>query len=500
MNKNYYSPIVIIGSGLSGLYLSLKLAEAGIPSLVLTKAPKAIQTNTWKAQGGIAAVSKPGDSIEAHIKDTLNTGNGLCNPDAVKRIIEQAPERIMDLQKWGVRFDDHVGKEGGHSFRRIFHFQDQTGAYIHRTLLDQVLKTPLIKLLNNAFVSKLIKNDSKIITGVEILNHPSHIQIQTKAVVLATGGCGKAFLYTSNWEGATGDGLTLGHQAGAELKNMEFIQFHPTCLYHPMARNTLITEALRGEGAFLINDEKVAFMKNYHQKADLAPRDIVSRSIKLEMKKSGAECVFLDATHLPDELWEHHFTGVFKNCQKFGINPKSEPIPVVPSAHYQCGGVEVDENQRTAISNLFAIGEVSESGLHGANRLASNSLLECVSTGHQAFESLQYLKSTKLEVSLPSKLTPSTETSSEISILWDEVRRCTWNYGGLMRSEKLLLKGLRRLELIKEDIEDTLSSLPHLTSAAQELINIHFVSTTILKAGLLREKSIGTHFRMDDPT
>jgi L-aspartate oxidase len=415
--------ILVIGTGLAGLSFALKIADKARVTLVAKE--KSQNANSAWAQGGIAAVMSDEDSFQSHIDDTLVAGAGLCRIDSVRNIIEQAPSRIQDLMNWGVKFDlkahnnteellnsqcfdgqasqfslneIDLTREGGHSYRRILHFEDQTGLHIQNTLIARVKAHPNIQVLEETFAVDLIVNKQlnplemgpTRVVGAYLLNKPtgSVDAILSKHVILATGGAGKVYLYTSNWSGATGDGIAMAFRAGARIANLEFMQFHPTCLFHPEARNFLISESLRGEGGELINDRGQAFMKKYHPLGSLAPRDIVARSIDAEMKKSGAPSVFLDMTSKSREFLTTRFPAIDQKCKELGIDMSRDPIPVVPAAHYLCGGVLTDVAGQTDLPGLWALGETACTGLHGANRLASNSLLECLAMAHNAAEIL----------------------------------------------------------------------------------------------------------------
>lgn len=530
--KKHSCDILIIGSGLAGLGLALKLAESTTtPSdskIFLLAKESLSDTNTAMAQGGIAAVLSAEDSFENHIQDTLNAGAGLCNKSAVKNIIHQAPDRIKDLQNWGVHFDlrkePHsnnknlpfevdLTKEGGHSFRRILHFEDQTGAEIHRSLLKKVKANPKIQIFENYFAIDLIINKQvepedmspvKCI-GAYVLNKKMQEveSIAAKSVVLATGGAGKVYLYTSNWSGATGDGIAMAYRAGARIANLEFMQFHPTCLYHRESRNFLISEALRGEGGELINDQGVAFMKKYHPMGSLAPRDIVARSIDTEMKKTGAPCVFLDMTKLDKEFIKNRFPLIHSKCLEFGIDITTTPIPVVPAAHYLCGGVVTDVNGQTDIPNLFAIGETSCTGLHGANRLASNSLLECIAMAHNCANILlnQWSNLKLTNQSIPDWVRPQESNQDEMIVIthmWDEIRRLMWNYVGIVRSKKRLMRAQSRLKNILQEVKEYYSNFK-IHSDIIELRNIAIVADLSVECALQRTESRGIHYNLDYP-
>ena len=520
---------LIIGSGLSGLSLALKLADQG--QVTILSKEKASATNTAMAQGGIAAVIGTDDSFESHIKDTLTAGAGLCRVDVVKNIIEQAPERIQELINWGIEFDlvDSAGhaiestqlptqvvdlaREGGHSHRRILHVQDHTGANIHERLLQLVKKHPRIRLVENSYAIDLItnhKNDLKSIGplhcyGTYSLNLESG-QVETflaRATILATGGAGRAYLYSSNWHGATGDGVAMAHRAGARIANMEFMQFHPTCLYHPQTRNFLITEALRGEGAELINSRGEPFMSRYHPQKSLAPRDIVARSIDAEMKKSGSPCVYLDITSKSREYLQSRFPVIFGTCLELGIDMSQQPIPVVPAAHYLCGGVLTDVSGRTDILGLFAVGESACTGLHGANRLASNSLLECLAVSHNLS---QWISRNQQTLPLPpNNVRPWTVTFTEnedelavIHHMWDEIRRVMWNYVGIVRTDRRLLRARSRLQILSKEVHEYYWNF-RLHPSILELRNLARVARLTVECALQRKESRGIHYSLDYP-
>lgn len=514
--------VLIIGSGLAGLALALKMSSHG--KVVILSKEKAPDSNTDMAQGGIAAVMANEDSFESHIEDTLTAGAGLCKPEVVENFVHQAPERIQDLLNWGVHFDVRRGvdneensidltREGGHSFRRILHFEDQTGHEVHRTLLKQVRANPNIELLERHFAIDLIINKQVDIydmnptrcVGTYSLNKDSG-EVEAflaKSTILATGGAGKVYLYTSNWSGATGDGIAMAYRAGARIANLEFMQFHPTCLYHPESRNFLISEALRGEGGELIDSQGEAFMRKYHPLGSLAPRDIVARSIDGEMKKSGAPCVYLDMTKLDGEFLRKRFPAIHQKCLEYGIDMTKTPIPVVPAAHYLCGGVLTDVNGQTDIPGLFAIGETACTGLHGANRLASNSLLECLCMAHNASETLKkswdQLSVTPLD---PTDWHYPDESNDDemivISHMWEEIRRLMWNYVGIVRSNKRLERAQHRLKNIMNEVREYYSHFK-IHSDILELRNIAIVADLSVECALRRKESRGIHYNLDYP-
>lgn len=512
---------LVVGSGLAGLSAALKLSALG-DVLIITKEKVENANSTW-AQGGIAAVFSTEDSFDSHIQDTLVAGAGLCNKNTVENIVKQAPERIQDLINWGVKFDlrkapqgDHfemdLTKEGGHSYRRILHFEDQTGKHIHQKLLERVRKTPNIKILEETFAIDLILNkqlndwdmSSSECLGLYALNNKTgYVEpYLASQIILATGGSGKVYKYTTNWSGATGDGIAIAYRAGARLANLEFMQFHPTCLYHKDSRNFLISEALRGEGGELIDDQGHTFMKKYHPLGSLAPRDIVARSIDAEMKRSGASSVFLKMTHLDPEFLKLRFPSIYQKCLEFQIDITTMPIPVVPAAHYLCGGVVTDVAGRTDISRLWVIGESACTGLHGANRLASNSLLECVAMAENLFQELKSQpKLTKFKEPNPWFYPQKTDDDEMIVIhhMWNEIREIMWNYVGIVRSNKRLLRAQSRLKNIMSEVKEYYSHFK-IHKDIIELRNIATVAQAIVECALKREDSIGIHYNLDNPT
>ncbi len=513
---------LVIGSGLAGLVYALKVADHGhVVVLSKTAAPA---TNTSMAQGGIAAVMSPEDSFESHIRDTLAAGAGLCHEDVVRTVVEDAPARIDDLIAWGIQFDMKLEgnggtktlsltREGGHSHRRILHMQDHTGRDIHEHLLRLAHAHPNIEIREHNYVVDLILDrDFRPFS-----THPPRcigayaydkqngevISYFARFTMLATGGAGKTYLYTSNWSGATGDGIAMAYRAGARVANLEFMQFHPTCLYHPSARNFLISEAVRGEGGRLINSQGVAFAQEMHPMGELAPRDIVARMIDAEMKRSGAPCVYLDITHKPADYIKERFPVIYKTCLQFGIDITKEPIPVVPAAHYLCGGVLTDSNGRTDIAGLFASGETACTGLHGANRLASNSLLECMVISHRAAKyTLENLDSFAPPTPFDTAPAQAEEYNEDemivISHVWDEIRRLMWNYVGIVRSNRRLQRARKRLETIMHEVSDYYGNLK-LHPDIIELRNIALVADLTVKCALARKESRGIHYNIDYP-
>lgn len=507
--------VLVIGSGIAGLSLALKLADRYDVALV-TKT-HLDETNTKYAQGGIAAVMTDEDSFELHVQDTLNAGAGLCREDVVRMVVREGPARIRELIELGVNFDpsDDNGsgydlhKEGGHTRRRILHSGDITGEEIERALLAKVQDHPRIKYFEHHFAVDLI-TVSKIAhhratdrcLGAYVLDEKIG-DVQTflaPYTVLATGGAGKVYLITSNPDVATGDGVAMAWRAGAQVGNMEFIQFHPTCLFHPFARNFLISEAVRGEGGVLTNAAGEHFMDNIHPMKSLAPRDVVARAIDQEIKRTGADCVYLDISHLGSEAADK-FPNIHKKCLSLGIDMTKNPIPVAPAAHYLCGGVETDAKGETTLRNLFAIGEVAFTGLHGANRLASNSLLEAVVYAHNAAECLLDRSPESTQFNVPH-WDPYGAISPDESIMvthsWEEVRRTMSNYVGIVRSDKRLARARRRINLIVDEIAEYYWDFT-VNSDLLELRNIALVAQLIIRAARRRGESRGLHYSLDHP-
>jgi L-aspartate oxidase len=506
---------LILGSGLAGLVLALKVADRS--KVLLCTKTDLKTTNSAMAQGGIAAVMSSEDSFDQHIEDTLVAGAGLCDPNVVRQIIEQGPERIKDLIKWGVQFDlDEASRidltrEGGHSVRRILHVADHTGQEVHAQLLQRVLEHPNIRVLENHYAIDLILNhhaDPRAVgtprcLGAYMLNRETGevFPVLSQSTFLATGGAGKVYLYTSNWSGATGDGIAMAYRAGARVADLEFMQFHPTCLYHPQARNFLITEAIRGEGGELVDRAGNAFMKRYHKLGSLAPRDIVARSIDAEMKRTGAECVYLDITSKPRDFLEKRFPAIYKRCLELGIDMGVQPIPVVPAAHYLCGGVMTGIDGATDVAGLYALGETACTGLHGANRLASNSLLECLVVSHCAAEKFLSEPPHELPSQIPDWAQSHLENADEMIVIhhmWDEIRRLMWNYVGIVRTDRRLHRARHRLENIQREIEEYYASFKT-HSDIEELRNIALVAELTVKCALARKESRGINYNLDYP-
>ena len=515
-NSNAYD-VLVIGSGGSGLSLALRLAEQA-KILVLSKVSLA-SGSTYHAQGGISAVLDVDDSIESHIQDTLIAGAGLCNLDAVRTTVIQGKKNIEWLKKQGVDFTEkqskdgkktfHLNREGGHSHRRIVHTADATGKAVSKTLVDRALEHPNITLLKNHTAIDLIINNKRStkkrrVNGAYVLDilNKKVISCTAKIVVLATGGASKVYLYSTNPEVSTGDGIALAWRAGCRVGNMEFMQFHPTCLYHPKERSFLISEAVRGEGGKLILPDGSQFMHRYDPQKELAPRDIVARAIDSEMKKHGINCVYLDISHKSTDFIQHHFPTIKERCLSVGIDIAKEPIPVVPAAHYTCGGVLTDLNARTDIPGLYAIGEVACTGLHGANRMASNSLLECLVFAERATKDIATILPTLPKPNLVPAWDESQVSDSEEEIVvshnWDELRHFMWNYVGIVRSDRRLHRAMHRLEILKEEIADYYSHY-RVTNDLLELRNLVIVAELIIRSALQRKESRGLHYTQDYP-
>jgi len=509
--------VLIIGSGGAGLSLALRLAEKAQVT-VLSKV--ALNSgSTYHAQGGISAVFDKNDSIESHIKDTLIAGAGLCDPEAVRVTVSQGKKNIEWLKKQGVEFTEkqaedgkktfHLNREGGHSHRRIVHTADATGKAVSQTLIERSQAHPNITLLENHNAIDLItntkdKSSEQHIQGAYVLNTlTTQVKaIAAKIVILATGGASKVYLYSTNPQISTGDGIALAWRAGCRISNLEFMQFHPTCLYHPKERSFLISEAVRGEGGKLILPDGSPFMQHYDAQLELAPRDIVARAIDNEMKKHGVDCVHLDISHKPADFIRQHFPNIYKHCLSLDIDITKQPIPVVPAAHYTCGGVLTDLNARTDIPGLYAIGEVACTGLHGANRMASNSLLECLVFAERAaidiFNRLPEIASPKLIPEWDESQVCDSGEEIVVSHNWDELRHFMWDYVGIVRSNKRLNSAMRRIELLKEEIAEYYGTF-RVTSDLLELRNLVIVAELIVRSALLRKESRGLHYNQDYP-
>lgn len=510
------SDFLIIGSGIAGLSLAIKAARLGSVAIV-TKKEKS-ESNTNYAQGGIAAVMDKTDSFEEHIKDTLTCGAGLCHRDVVEFVVREAPERIQELIEWGVNFTRSeespdlfdLGQEGGHHRRRVLHAQDLTGREIERALHERVAALKNVNIYENHIGIDLIVHrdatgDSLGCLGAYVLDIEKD-EIHTfraRYTILSTGGAGKVYLITTNPDIATGDGIAMAYRAGAEIANMEFIQFHPTCLFHPEAKAFLISEAVRGEGGILRLKNGATFMEQYHPMKSLAPRDIVAKAIDNEIKKSGDEYVLLDITHHSRSFLQERFPNIYDKCLEYGYDMALEPIPVAPAAHYICGGVLVDHFGKTSIDNLYACGEVSCTGLHGANRLASNSLLEALIYSHRTFMKIsESFHQTQMSTVVIHPWDPLDSSESDDTIVvtnnWEEIRRCMWNYVGIVRSDKRLERALRRIEMIQKEIHEYYWNYK-VTKDLIELRNITTVAKLIVQSARSRKESRGLHYTMDYP-
>ena len=508
---------IVIGSGIAGLSFALRAAEKGTVALV-TKRGRSDSNTAW-AQGGVACVVSEEDSFDLHIRDTLAAGAGLCHEDAVRAVITEGPERISDLIEMGMHFDrretmngEHeldLGKEGGHSKRRVLHFQDSTGMEIERTLLDRIAAHPSIEVMENHMAvdflttGKLGYAMENSCVGVYVLNEATgHVEtLRSDVNVLATGGCGKVYLYTTNPDVATGDGVAMAWRAGATIANMEFIQFHPTCLYHPDIKSFLISEVVRGEGGRLLDARGRRFMENHNPQRELAPRDIVARAIDAEMKRSGSKCVYLDITHQPADFIKSRFPNIYETCLRYGIDMTIEPIPVVPAAHYQCGGVKTDLNGETSLRGLYAIGEVACTGLHGANRLASNSLLEGLVIAHRAYEKSTRNRPPRVDFDLPEWRAGHVSDVDELVVIahnWEEIRRLMWDYVGIVRTDKRLQRAATRLRNLHAEVQEFYWNFK-ISTDLLELRNLVTVASLVVDCALSRKESRGLHFTLDYP-
>jgi L-aspartate oxidase len=513
-----HSDFLVIGSGLAGLTFALKAAQRG-SVLVLTK-DRMPESATAYAQGGIASVWSSDDSFEEHSQDTMTAGANLCHQDIVDLVVREGPECVRELITLGTQFSTRpgangeydLGREGGHSHRRILHASDATGSEIMRALVEAVRRAPNITVLERHLAVDLLV-DAKFDAS---LTQPSCWgayafdlttgairRFQARATLLATGGAGKVYLYTSNPDVASGDGVAMAYRAGVPIGNMEFVQFHPTCLYHPQAKSFLITEALRGEGAILRRPDGVAFMKTYHPSAELAPRDIVARAIDHEMKVHGYEHVFLDITHRGADFVRERFPHIYERCLIYGIDITKQPIPVVPAAHYCCGGAVTDADGATNIRRLYIAGEVAMTGLHGANRLASNSLLEALVFGHRASVVARALvHADRAPMPELPDWNPGQAVDSDESVVvtqnWDEVRRTMWNYVGIVRSNRRLARAFKRIMLLQEEIRDYYWDFI-VTGDLIELRNIALVAELIIRSAISRKESRGLHYNIDYP-
>ena len=501
--------LVIIGSGLAAHALALKTPPNWRVAIVTKSQP--LHSNSYWAQGGIAAVSTQEDDFTSHIQDTWIAGAELGQPSVIEEVVTKAPQRLQELLDWGVPFNHELHLEGGHSHRRIYHVEDHTGRIIQETLWVRLMELKHIDLFaEHVFIDLILDKQvhprnigpAKII-GIYVWSKSQQevLCFTSPRVVIATGGLGRIYKYTSNWTGATGDGIAAAFRAGARVANMEFIQFHPTLLYHKSSKNFLISEALRGEGGRLINHKGEPFMAKYHPQKELAPRDIVSRSIAEELRQSNAPCVYLDMTHLGASLLMQRFPHIYQHCAQLGLFMEKDPIPVVPGAHDTCGGVLTDLKGRTDINGLWVIGESACTGLHGANRLASNSLLECLVMAHECAQDIQHYNDPNQPLPLPTWIypqKPSTEERAIIQHLWNEIRHLMWNYVGIIRSNMGLERALQRLSLIQEEVKNYYRN-NWIYEDLLELRNITLNARLVTWSALKRKESRGCHYNQDYP-
>ncbi|TJG83173.1 L-aspartate oxidase [Escherichia coli] len=510
--------VLIIGSGAAGLSLALRLADQH-QVIVLSKGP-VTEGSTFYAQGGIAAVFDETDSIDSHVEDTLIAGAGICDRHAVEFVASNARSCVQWLIDQGVLFDTHVQsngeesyhltREGGHSHRRILHAADATGREVQSTLVSKAQNHPNIRVLERSNAVDLIVSDkiglpgTRRVVGAWVWNRNKETveTCHAKAVVLATGGASKVYQYTTNPDISSGDGIAMAWRAGCRVANLEFNQFHPTALYHPQARNFLLTEALRGEGAYLKRPDGTRFMPDFDERGELAPRDIVARAIDHEMKRLGADCMFLDISHKPADFIRQHFPMIYEKLLGLGIDLTQEPVPIVPAAHYTCGGVMVDDHGRTDVEGLYAIGEVSYTGLHGANRMASNSLLECLVYGWSAAEDITRRMPDAHGVStLPPWDESRVENPDERVVIqhnWHELRLFMWDYVGIVRTTKRLERALRRITMLQQEIDEYYAHF-RVSNNLLELRNLVQVAELIVRCAMMRKESRGLHFTLDYP-
>lgn len=514
MKQNFLYDVLIIGSGAAGLTSALQL-DKHLRVALISKV--SLQGGaSWLAQGGIAAVFDENDSADAHVADTLIAGAGLCHEDSVRFVVENGPDAVRWLIEQGVAFtrendqqNYHLTQEGGHSHRRILHTADATGKEVTGTLVEQVIAAENIDIFEQHCAVDLVTqadtNSRKIrCTGAYLLDIKTSVisLFHAKSVILASGGASKAYLYTSNPDGASGDGIAMAWRKGCRVANLEFNQFHPTCLYHPKAKSFLITEALRGEGAILRLPDGSTFMGNFHPDAELAPRDVVARAIDHEMKRLGSDCLYLDISHKSADFIIEHFPTVYEQCLSFGIDITTDPIPVVPAAHYTCGGIMVSSDGQTDLLNLYAIGENAFTGLHGANRMASNSLLECLVYAQSAARKINQGIAQITEPDFIPEWDESRVSSSDedvvISHNWDELRRFMWDYVGIVRTDKRLQRAQHRIKLLQNEIQEYYSNCK-VTRDLLELRNLATVSELIIRCAMQRKESRGLHFTLDYP-
>ena len=520
MSKHFSHDVLIIGSGAAGLSVALRL-DPKLRVAVIAKSSLTEGSSRY-AQGGISAVLDPSDSIEDHVQDTLNAGAGLCDLQAVRYMAEHGSDQIHWLSDLGMQFtvekksgekvnaaDLHLTREGGHSKRRVAHAADATGKAMSTSLIDAARKLDNIEMFERHIAVDLVtatklEREPQRVLGAYILNRDNgHIEVfHARCVVLATGGASKVYLYTTNPDVSTGDGISMAWRAGCRVANMEFTQFHPTCLYHPMAKSFLISEAVRGEGAKLLLPDGSTFMEKFDSRGELAPRDIVARAIDHEMKRLGADCLYLDISFKSADFITSHFPNIHKRCLDFGFDMTKEPLPVVPAAHYTCGGVVTDLQGHTDTDGLYAVGETAFNGLHGANRLASNSLLECLAFGEAVANDInQHAQEFSIDEDIPdwdeSRVTDSDE-EVVVSHNWDELRRFMWDYVGIVRTDKRLQRAMRRSSLLVHEIEEYYSNF-RVTDDLIELRNLVTAATLIIQCAMIRHESRGLHYTLDYP-
>lgn len=509
--------VLVIGTGAAGLSLALHIAPHA--KVVVVSKGNASDGSTFYAQGGISAVLDKKDSLQSHIDDTLNAGAGLCHKTTVEKVVAQGKACVQELIDRGVEFttqasgngqiDYHLTREGGHSHRRVIHAADATGNVVGHSLMAQALQHPNITLLDNQIAVDLITSNKIGHSGNQCFGiyafdrqHDKVNVIASRFTVLASGGACKAYLYTSNPDVSTGDGIAMGWRAGCRVANMEFIQFHPTCLYHPDAKSFLISEAVRGEGGYLLLPDGERFMERFDKRLELAPRDIVARAIDHEMKRLGIDCVYLDISHKSASFIQSYFPNIYKRCLSFGIDITQQCIPVVPAAHYTCGGIVADLNARTDIDNLYAVGEVAFTGLHGANRMASNSLLECLAFAKFAAKDIIDKLSTQHEFPPLPEWDESQVTDSDEEVVvshnWEELRRFMWDYVGIVRTNKRLERAKRRIDLLKLEIDEYYRHF-RVHHDLLELRNLVIVAELIVNCAMKRKESRGLHYTLDYP-
>ncbi|MCF7982443.1 MAG: L-aspartate oxidase [Pseudomonadales bacterium] len=515
MNPTFQHDVLVIGSGAAGLTVALKLGDK-LNVAVLCKGSVS-GGSTYYAQGGVAAVLDSSDTVDAHVRDTLTAGAGLCDENSVRFTIERSKRSIEWLIQQGVPFTEnenteteyHLTKEGGHSHRRIIHQADTTGRAISNTLVTRAKEHPNIEFFEQRTAIDLITREKLGIKGrgcfgAYVLNcDTEHVELfRARFVVIASGGASKVYLYTSNPDGACGDGIAMAWRAGCRVANMEFNQFHPTCLYHPHAKSFLLSEALRGEGAKLLLPDGSRFMHKFDHRGELAPRDIVARAIDHEIKRLGCDCLYLDISHKPKDFIQNHFPSIYKRCLSFGYDLTEQPIPIVPAAHYTCGGIVTDLRGRTDVQQLYAIGETSYTGFHGANRLASNSLLECFVFAEAAAEDildqLEYVPAISVAPEWDESLVTDSDEDVVISHNWDELRRFMWDYVGIVRTDKRLQRAEHRANLLQSEIAEYYSNYK-VSNDLIELRNLVMVAQLIIRSALSRKESRGLHYTLDYP-